>query len=575
MINELRFFGGKMLITAETKVLDALKEYPELKDVLIKLNAKFSRLNNKLVLNTVGRWARFRDVAAMGGLSICEVLHVVNSATGQADELGKRFPECIMGDTTTEDDRTMPEWFAGMQLLMTRDVRKNDDFFLPEIEKEIKTMAPGKGIEVINDFDPVPLKNLVAAMGLNHYTREDGAEEFHVFIFKPLGFNLPEKCKKDVLDVRGMGAQTMAVVMAKAQALKEGRGFCLLQSFKPDPMIMMLDSMGIKSDLIELTDSTCHMWFYKPVEEAANVISNDDRRVGVVMQSATPALWPVILRMNQSERLNERLRFDEVKVWDKTEKHLGWLVRGKADITFSAVAAVAKLFATDRALTMASVDVWDNFYILNRDCSVKKMEDLIGKTLNMPLIKAAPPASVTNYLLKAIGIDPGRVDFAFGNPFGRPEDLQKGFVDGSFKTVLLRQPEASYALEAVGNDACVLAFSDLWQKLHPGMGDLPNAGLVFKQAFVDEHPKEAALFQEELAAAIEWINQNPEEAADMSYETMGHTKAEVLSFLKNIHLKHVPAAQSKAAVIEYLKVLESEGSMKISGGVEKAFGLMG
>jgi hypothetical protein len=53
-----------MLITAETKVLDALKEHPELKEVLIRLNPKFSRLNNKFVLNTVGRWARFRDVAA-------------------------------------------------------------------------------------------------------------------------------------------------------------------------------------------------------------------------------------------------------------------------------------------------------------------------------------------------------------------------------------------------------------------------------------------------------------------------------------------------------------------------------
>ena len=419
------------------------------------------------------------------------------------------------------------------------------------------------------------MKNLAAAMGLQHYTKEENDQEFHVFIFKPLDFDLPEKCKQELLDVRGMGPQTMAVVMGRAQALKPGQGFCLLQAFKPDPMMMMLDGMGIKNEVLRLTDNACYVWFYKPVEETAAVVTDADDRVGVVLQSATPVVWPVILRLQQSERLNERLRFDTVKVWQKTEKHLGWLVRGKADITFSAVAAVAKLFASDRDLIMASVDVWDNFYILSRDCSVKTLEDLRGKTLNLPLIKTAPPAAVTNYLLKAVGIDPDQVNFAFGSPFGRPEDLQQGFIDGRYTNVLLRQPEASYALEGVKQDACILAFSDVWQKLHPGMGDLPNAGLVFKRSFVEQHPKEAEIFQQELSAAIDWVMANPEEAAEMSYETMGHTKAEVLRFLKNVHLRHVPSAQSKSAVIEYLKVLESEGSMKIPGGVEKSFGLMG
>lgn len=563
------------MITAETKVIEALKQYPELKDVLIQLNPKFSRLNNKLVLNTVGRWATFRDVADMGRLSICEVLHTVNEALGQAEELIRRFPECIMAGAGTEDDRTIPDWFAQMNLVQTQDVRQDEDFFLPEIENLIKKMGPGSAIEIINDFDPVPLKNLAASMGLKHYTKEANSEEFHVFIFKPLDYNLPEKCKQDVLDVRGMGASTMSVVMGRARALKTGQGFCLLQAFKPDPMITMLDGMGIKSEVVQQTEGACYMWFYKPVEATAAVVSGKDGRVGVVMQSATPVVWPVLLRMQQSERINEVMRFDEIKVWQKTEKHLGWLVRGKADITFSAVAAVAKLFASDRDLVMASVDVWDNFYVLSRDCSVHTMEDLRGKTLHLPLIKTAPPAAVTGYLLKAVGIDPKDVTFAFGSPFGRPEDLQKGFIEGRYTNVLLRQPEASYALEGIKQEACILAFSDVWQKLHPGMGDLPNAGLVFKRSFLEQHPKEADVFQQELASAIEWVTNHPEEAAQMSYKAMGHSRTEVLRFLKKVHLEHVPAAKSKSAVIEYLKVLEAEGSMKIPGGVEKAFGLMG
>ena len=56
----------------------------------------------------------------------------------------------------------VPEWFGEMEVIQVRDVRGDDDFFLPDIERKMKTMSPGQGIEIINDCKSCDL------YGLNH-----------------------------------------------------------------------------------------------------------------------------------------------------------------------------------------------------------------------------------------------------------------------------------------------------------------------------------------------------------------------------------------------------------------------
>jgi len=97
---------------------------------------------------------------------------------------------------------------------------------------------------------------------------------------------------------------------------------------------------------------------------------------------------------------------------------------------------------------MKSINVWDNFYLLTRGYQAENFADLNGHIIHVPLAKGTPPFGVTKYLMKKLGYDPEEFDFAFGQPFGRPEDLKAKFVRGKIDTVLLREPEASFALKA-------------------------------------------------------------------------------------------------------------------------------
>ena len=154
------------MITARTKVKEALDKYPHLKEVLIKLSPKLSKLNNPLIFSTVARWATFADVARISGLSLCELLHTLNRAIGKEKELLSAFPDCIK--EAHVPDRGRPGWLDEIKEFIVEDVRDREDFFLPEIKKKLSRLREGQALVIVNDFDPIPLKKMVEEMGFEH-----------------------------------------------------------------------------------------------------------------------------------------------------------------------------------------------------------------------------------------------------------------------------------------------------------------------------------------------------------------------------------------------------------------------
>ncbi len=580
-----------MLITGETKVKEALKAHPELKEVLIGLHPRFKKLDNPAVFKLVGRWARMKDVARIGGLSVCEVLYALNSELGQVEEMYHRFPNCLE-DSHRETVEPEPWWFGKLGDVPVRDMRGRDDFFFPELHAMLKTLKPGEALKVLNGFDPVPLKGQAEELGLEHYTRELGLEQVEVTFYRPER-EAPEKdeveaptneadatgswrARKDefeLLDVVGHKEDPFHIIMERAQSLNPGEGFVLRQAFIPEPLINMLEGMGFEHEVEQISDFRFKIYFYKTRGPEVRSTATGDDRVPVVLQSATPVVWPVLMRMLQSERLQAAVRFEEIKVWDKTEKHLGWMVKKKADVSFSAVVAATRLYAGGLDIKMMSVDVWDNFHVISRDPGLESFEDLKRHTLHLPLIKTAPPAAVTKYLIKAQGMDPADFEFGFAKGFGRPDELQAGVVLGLYDAVLLREPEASYALHAGrGSVYQSISYADVWRELHPDVPDLPNAGLVFKGEFLREHPAEARLIMEEVGEAIRWVNEHPQEAAALAWDIMGQPKEAIELFLGRVRFDHRPAAKARDAVFHYLEVLEREGAAEFKGGLDRARG---
>ncbi len=565
-----------MVILAKTKVKDVLDAYPNLKEVLIQLSPKAKKLNNPLIYNTVAKWATLSDVAKFLGVSICEVLHRLNREVGEEEELYRQFPECIAEEKQVPVQER-PAWLDEAKKVYILDVRERDDFFLTDIQKRLRDLHPGEILTVINSFDPIPLKNLLTEGGYEHYTQEVGPERFELSI-RPT--ESPEERVKnwqarkeefEIVDVRGWKEDPFSAILKKAQDVPLGDGFRLIQYFEPIPLINMLLPLGFEYVTEKVSGIEHHVYFCRVRQPLQRFEIGKDGRIPLVIQSATPVVYPILMQLLKSPRLMERIKVEELKVWQQTEKHMGWVVSGRADITFSAVVAAVKLFQNGADIKMASIDIWDNFYVLTRGYKANSFHDLKGHAIYAPLFKNAPPYAVTSYLMQELGFDPEAFEFVFGKPFGRPEEMRDAFVAGRADTVLLREPEASEALFAAGEGAQVsLAFSDLWQQIHPELGNLPNAGLLFKGELIRKYPELAEIFAEELGLAIDWVNAHPKEAAEQAFEIMGQPQGAVELFLNRVHYDHrnVEDEDVQQKITKYLAVLNEKNVIKLKNGIE-------
>lgn len=363
-------------------------------------------------------------------------------------------------------------------------------------------------------------------------------------------------------------------LVEKVKKLDKEEALKIISDFDPLPLKKMLDSMEYAHFTDEVNTDLFETFIYSEIGKAEKIkATGKSGKVPVVIQSATPVTYPIIMRLLESEKIKSEFDITELKVWRETEKHLGWIVSEKADISFSALMSTAKIYNSGKDVKMPALVVWDNFKILTRGYQAHHFEDLKGHKIHTPLFKNAPPAAVTKYLMKIGGYNPDDFEFVFGNPFGRPEEIKDCFVSGECDTVILREPEASFALYETGNDAHTsIDYGKLWQDMHKGSGNLPNAGLLFKGGFVKKHPDSANLFMDELELAINWVKQNPKEAALLSAEAMQVGAEEIEFFLRRAALEFKKSADVKNELKVYLEILKKEDVLK-GEDVENTLGL--
>jgi NitT/TauT family transport system substrate-binding protein len=506
-------------------------------------------MQNPVLYKTLARFADFNDAAKVTGLSVCEILHTINKHLGTEKELQKNMPECIREITRkTELNSVEISWEESDE----RYIYNNDT--LEELIAKVSNLHPQENIVIISVEMPYEL--LKVADGLSFMFNIEKNREYRISIFNPKKEEtaLPWTEKKeefDVLDVREMTSDPFDIILKKAYETDEGDGFVLVQRFEPHPMINMLSEMNFEHITEQKEDNHFCIYFHRKISNDEKTNKNV-KKVEAVIQSATPVAYPVIMRLLQSEKIQKHIKIKELKVWEETEKHLAWITNGKADISFSALITSAKLRGSD--IKIPALFVWDNFVLLSRS-KAKSFADIKGKEIYTPLFEEAPPAKITKYLIKASGLNPDDFKLKFGLPFGRPEEIYKDFVTGKADTVILREPEASYAMFNVKDAHESISYSELWKKAGNKSGDLPNAGLIFKGEFLRKHPEIAKIFTEELEKATNWVVENKKEAAEMAFDVMKHKPEEIELFLERAHFKHTPAKDYFDEIVDYLQVL--------------------
>ncbi len=212
--------------------------------------------------NTLAKFASFNEAAKVSGISVCEILHVLNKANGTEELLHKIAPECIkdkdfqVNILEFSDDIT---WEENSE----RYIYNHDS--MPEIIEKLSNLKPQENIVLISVKEPVEL--VKTAKGLNLSVNIEKAREYRVSVFNPeKEKNIDWRERKEnfeQLDVRTMQTDPFDIIIQKAYATSEDDGFILIQRFEPFPIINMLAEMGFEHETEYVSQSEIWVYFYK------------------------------------------------------------------------------------------------------------------------------------------------------------------------------------------------------------------------------------------------------------------------------------------------------------------------
>jgi len=373
---------GAQPVLGKSRVSEVLGDYPHLKQELLELSPRFKNLQNPVIWRSVAKYATFEHAAKMTGVSLCEMLHFVNSRLGLEKELFESFPQCIQ-ELRALEKIEKPVMEASGNVIT---VNSGED------------LEPVLGIlEDLSQGDSLLIRGEIPLEPLRDFARERGCEA----AISPLenGMSVLSVSKAPaaggrILDVRTMTSDPFDTIIKEAYGLSGGESFTLVQTFKPDPLINMLGAMGFTHEIILEEPAMIRILFTK--SQVSETDESRDALPSLTIQSATPVGYPIIMKLLQSDRLRAVINIKELKVWEETEKHLAWIVNGRADISFSSVITASKF--VNMPVKMPMVFVWDNFVVLSRDPQVQSLQDLKGETIQVPLFEDAPPAKITRYL---------------------------------------------------------------------------------------------------------------------------------------------------------------------------------
>ncbi len=166
-------------ITFETKIADLLNDYEGMKDILIKINPRFKKLNNPVLRRTLAKIAGVKQAAVVGGMDPTDLLNQLRVAVGQ-DPLSVQDEKEVVGASER------PSWTheAPKAILKADEMLEREQNPLAEATKVLKQFEKGEILAIDSDFQPEPLIEAFEKKGYVVYCHQQGKDHFLTYIKK-------------------------------------------------------------------------------------------------------------------------------------------------------------------------------------------------------------------------------------------------------------------------------------------------------------------------------------------------------------------------------------------------------
>ncbi|MEJ6951823.1 ABC transporter substrate-binding protein [Natronospora cellulosivora (SeqCode)] len=211
---------------------------------------------------------------------------------------------------------------------------------------------------------------------------------------------------------------------------------------------------------------------------------------------------------------NNMLDFDanvRVMISPDHQRAVSLLAQEELDMIITGVNVGARAFNRGIDIRLVNTNIWGINYLLTYGFELNTWDDLKGKTLSLPL-QGGPLDFIARYLMINNGLSPDEVNFVY-----RP--LQNGsrmFQLGNLDSIILPEPILTITSNNTEGAHMAMDIQEEWGKINDGDQRIPYVGLFVRGAYSRRNTELVENINYYYKQGVEWVNNNPEEAAKMA-----------------------------------------------------------
>ena len=219
-----------------------------------------------------------------------------------------------------------------------------------------------------------------------------------------------------------------------------------------------------------------------------------------------------LIRLKSEDVFSDPAVKAEVQIMGAPKVLLGQMLKEEWDAAVLPTTMAAVLYNKGIAYRCAAVTGMGNLYLVARkDAGLDSVRDLESLTLHIPG-KNTTPDLVTQLIAGKRSLNLN-LDYSFN-----PSDLSKALAAGVVQAAVLPEPMASIALKSSDDLEIVYDMQKLWKDSFSEGREYPLTVLVLRKAFVENWPSLAQELLEAAGESLEWVKDNPADAAALISE---------------------------------------------------------
>ncbi|OFX83228.1 MAG: hypothetical protein A2W99_12590 [Bacteroidetes bacterium GWF2_33_16] len=228
------------------------------------------------------------------------------------------------------------------------------------------------------------------------------------------------------------------------------------------------------------------------------------------------------------------------------------MLENKVDFAILPTTMGAILYNKGLPYKLAAIPVWGTLYLFGTDSTILTWNDLKGKRIHL-MGKGMTPDVLFKYLLIRNNIDPDK-DVILDYSFPTHIDLANAVAAERATLGVISEPMVSLVMQKNNNVYSLFDLNAEWQKIHSNIPIAQTAFLVNSE-FAQKNPQFVDQLLNEYQKSTEWVNTNPDLAADLivKYSILPNISVAKESIPRS-NLNFVKAAELRTEINHYLDV---------------------